>query len=509
MITDAIDRHEIENPNNAFETWGGDYEGEWTPLVSIPLVITVVALPFFWVNLPGTGVSILTVSILLFFLLGFWRPLELIKNSVRFFQVATTFHACYVAYLGILIATFLILKDFDSGWNTTRQTVMLFALYLMLGCRLLSTSVPTIKRSVLIGSGIGVVLFLVYCQIVFQSLGTNLVSAIATALQGDGGQVAAKTVKTIVNYSGGGNVTTDAELALGGSLRNTLASGLSIYFFCALASIVSTRITHWRNVLVLLNLVFIPTILLILMSRSNLIALVIGMLLAFGLMIISPDASGKIKSWLIFVFFAAAVSLFGFVWVTQELSQSDLVSANLDRFTQMTEDPRVQNYLEVIKNLKLNAIIGRGPGAKLSDGLTIHNFFLAGWYECGIFGIVICVAFFVAMSWAWIANSFRQLFHSHAPLIQVVFFAALMFGPVFRRLVSGNGGRFSVVEIVAVALFFAVVARPQNTELQTASEDSDAFLDHDPDADEPDYPNDFDYPEGIDELDDQEGHGYR
>jgi hypothetical protein len=393
---------------------------------------------------------------LLFVAIGCLRPRQMVAALTVYFRAAMFFHLTFAAYILVMIASSLIAVNIKESLLTSVQATIILVVYFGTGARLLTMDRDVVRNSFVFGGAIGVVAFIAYCQYVFSSLGTNLFAALNEAFRFEGSQIAARTIKKVVNYQGDGELNTDAETAISGSIRNGLAATLAFFFFAAWSALNGRRWWNWPNLAAIVLIVVAPAVMLVLISRSNFIALIAGVGVAITIILLAPTTAKPLRRAVVvlgvFMLVVATTLATGF---NHGSESSGLLSANWERLSLIRIDPRLENYNYAIEQIRRTPIIGRGPGAMTPDGLTVHNLIVAGWYECGILGLIASIFMFASLVYMWLRNSIERIMAANQPIFHLAFATAIMVGPVIRRMISGNGGRFLLVEVVAVAFFLA------------------------------------------------------
>jgi O-antigen ligase len=452
--------------------------------ISLTLAGILVSLPFYWVNFPGTKLSILNFAIALFVAVGFLRPIQLVRNLFEFWRTAKYFHILYLSYIFVCLISAVARPDFLAHAGNILRIPYFFLCYLFVGASLIHLSAARIRRTVLISACAGTLLFVGYAEYVFHSLGTNLLNEVRNSLGGRGSVSSVSFVRVIINYASGEvNLDRNAESLLG-TARNAIAAILTFYSFVSLASLRRSNVGWTFSVAgAVATVVLSCSLLLLLMSRSNLLALLIGVSAASAIIFVSPYVSSKFKLSMLYLsilFIVASGSVF-LVFRTDAIG--DVISANQERFSKITDDPRAANYQSAFAEIRDNPWRGFGVASVTRDGYPVHNFLLAAWFESGIIGFFVAMLMYGELMRQWFRETLRRANLHFVGAMEMAFLPAIAASPIIRRMIAGDGGRFMLFELIPLAVFFVMVNMTNRMEEAESEEFYDDW-DEDDDSEE-------------------------
>jgi O-Antigen ligase len=444
--------------------------------ISLSLAAVLVSLPFYWVNLPGTSFSILNFAILAFVLVALYRPAQLVRNLVEFWSVAKLFHVLYLLYVLVCIVSALGRIDLSNYVQEIIRIPYYFCCYLIFGASLLQQSPGKIRRTVLISTLTGICLFVGYSEFVFRSLGTSMLTEVRHALIGKGSTSAPNLLRIIINY-GQGEVNLDREAgSLLGTVRNAISAILTFYSFVTLACLRKSNLrSYFAAVAVATTVGMSFCVLLVLMSRSNLIAVSLGLAVASVIMLVSPFVESKFKLMTIYASILGVAAIGGGFIALRSDSIENAVGGNVERFSNVTEDVRFANYRSAFEAIKKRPGTGYGPGAVAKDGLPVHNLVLAAWFESGFIGFFVALAVFIELVRKWMEATLMRVNLRFMGAMEMAFMPAIAVSPILRRLIGGESGRFMLFELIPLAFFFVLMIfakRMVDVESATIAEES-------------------------------------
>ncbi len=437
---------------------------------SIALALMIISMPFYWVKVPGTGLSVLNFTALLFIAAQAARPFRLWDNIRNFAGLAKFAHWFGGAYSLIILMAALAHPNEEQALSVALRAASWFLLYLAVGGAMLGLGRTKLLNTLFISSLITFVSFMAYSEYVFRSLGTNSIAEIRNALSGQSERILRSTIRVIINYSQG-EVNLKNFESLSGTVRNSLCAAFAFCCFSSLVSIGRVR-SIWSPRIVLSCCVVVATIILVLllMSRSNLFALIFGFGAGFGVLLLSRYVSASSK-FLFFTFFMVLVmsAVVGVILIESEVVK-DAWNANQQRLSKISEDPRTMNYAAAWELIREHPWVGYGPGATTPDGLVVHNIVLAAWFECGIAGLFAALLFYAAIIYRWFQIAAERMALRGFPITETIFLPSLAVSPIIRRFIAGDGGRFTLIEYIAMACFFVIAS--YGSQLQESGEES-------------------------------------
>lgn len=422
-------------------------------LASFTFAILVITLPLQWFEIIAIGPLALKPVHISFSLIVFTYLLfpGVFKSAWRTLKYYRFFFVSYSVYL---ILMYLAVFNSESmpvalAMNTKNLIYFLYCISLIGLLHIISDENDQFQMSSFVV--ISVVTFLIICVYVFQQLERSFFLEYGLALiNGDIKELMFGFYKPIFNYSfGSGAIDPDSDQ--GTSLRNTLV-GSFILFVAILASELKNR---KGSALVVSRITISILILLIIasVSRSNYLTLIMISIVVF-------IAGFKFKRTikinylpllpLVFIGLIASIIL-ALPYIIP------VINILIERTKEIAESGRIDMYNSTITLINKNYLIGYGTGARLGafHDLQVHNLFLGAWYQAGILGLISAVAYYLALVIFFLNTIFRYLLgqiHDHRKLWLI----AIIILPLFRALVSGNSGNFTMIEWTCLAVFFTV-----------------------------------------------------
>jgi O-antigen ligase len=135
------------------------------------------------------------------------------------------------------------------------------------------------------------------------------------------------------------------------------------------------------------------------------------------------------------------------------------------RTSTLQTDNRWGMYSDAMDKISERPIEGYGVATTVlaeNFNLQIHNFILAAWFETGIVGMLLSIAVYAVLGFAWLRCMFSTKYTAEPGGPSLIWLCALPVLPLVRLMVAGEGGGVSVVEWLALAIFFAETGRLTN-----------------------------------------------
>ena len=440
-------------------------------LSALGLTAFIILLPFQWFRLSALGnrsivwlaiAALAVVAVLTF-------KTTLLQSLPRFIWRAKLFHGGMIAYIFVyLLATFLG----DAPKENIVPIIAVYAQFLLVGGILENLNRQQLGRVLTFALPAAFLVLFVYANFVFISQGTNLFTELGKALStGSHKTVTNRVVRAIVESSVGENPDPSAREAVTGSIRNFFGSFVSLSVFALLCYLPMVRRSSFvTQAAVACTLMAGPIILLVvLMSRSSILSIGVGlgvaclMFMTHSLQVRTQGVKNMAVGLVALVLIVAGV-------LPLQL-ESTTIRNTLDRFTEISSDMRVQHYQVVFSEVLRHPWAGSGAAELAPDGYQVHNYFLGAWYQVGILGLLVTL-----LAWCGLlADASRLIFGRWqqslswrssqqvglARTLNVYFACALLAGPLLRRFFAGDCGRFTLVELFAIALFFGCVGIKQ------------------------------------------------
>ncbi len=235
------------------------------------------------------------------------------------------------------------------------------------------------------------------------------------------------------------------------SLRNMLLGALCIYF--VLMAWWRERLRGWQRVCASAGIIAAAFFIVVSVSRSMILVLlltIVGTTIIRGLQRRSLSARHVMVWASLLVVGATAVFSGQFGGAASILEE---------RFAAIGRDVRIGQYNNAMTKINEDVFFGNGIGTGIISGseeMKVHNVLLASWLEAGIMGLVLSFLWYGAIVWG--VTRLAQTAHSGTRPDISPWIIALPVLPLLRVLVEG-GGRISLVELIALALFFGATCR--------------------------------------------------
>jgi hypothetical protein len=131
-----------------------------------------------------------------------------------------------------------------------------------------------------------------------------------------------------------------------------------------------------------------------------------------------------------------------------------------ERFTELRDNPRIDQYRHAVRSIGEHPWLGRGFAARLdnADANRVHNLLLSAWFEAGALGLVAVSLLLLVIVAVW--GRAMGLWGGLEPWKLAVSRPAILMLPVlpiFRAMVSGEGGHFAFVEWTCLAFFAGTI----------------------------------------------------
>lgn len=366
--------------------------------------------------------------------------------------------ASFVKQNGLLIGSFILLLFMNFVATYINSTIYAAALpyivknfsyciyFILFGAVIyFRMKKPGFEKEITYSNTVAVFVFTITASLIFHAIGRNFLGDMAGFfLKGDSVSLRYDLFKTLFNT----NSTTDAEIAA--NLRNTLIGAFIYIHFSSQYAFknVSGKLLRALNIICI---VFSAFFILASVSRSNILVLAVGYFI-FYMGEILVNRNGKKLYQLIILGFVGITFLILF-WTRIENAFSDSTAMISGRLGEIEDDARWALNAEAFDSFTKNFLTGKGSGAVLSDGHSVHNFILGSAYQAGVFGLILSLLFYFGIIGKVIAN-LRLFSEYHAAF----FIVSLIAIPLLRTMESGNAGTLSLVEWFCLGFIFAFLA---------------------------------------------------
>lgn len=408
------------------------------------LVLTLAVGPIQWFGISNIELNLKYVHIPFYIMaaIGFWRLLRptpdirAVMKGIRPFLIS--FAVIFTMYFTSIL------------WAETPGRLFVFILknflYFigMVGCvpYLASLPLPVLKRSLVIGGGLAVVIFTVVAWFTLASKGLSMISIIATAIQtGNSNYLQFALFLSIFNENFSQGVSVSS------SLRHTLIGFLQIALLALLYQL-------WTARSLLVFALFTVCLAWIVVSVSRSHFLIIASVTVLILFSMRKDHF----HWLLGIMMAALAAL-----VLLVISGEGILDILTSRFSNLSDDARVTQFYMEMRAIGEKPLFGHGIGANFGFSENVsHNLFLAAWGQAGLIAFFASVVGFFSLIYAL---GSRVLAYSTSP--QMMCLVALLVLPIIR-VQLGGGGLFTLPEWLAIALFYALFFRPSTAPARSA-----------------------------------------
>ncbi len=414
------------------------------------LLLGLILMPFQWQVLATVGpLSMRPSHLFCLSIIGF-TTLNILRNRVNIDSQPLTalgsFNVAYIAYLGVMAISVLTVShgEFFSHWC---RHAFLFTTYLMLAIHVSKLSGPVLARTVHLGVLLGTIAFILYAAISLNSVGRSLPKEVMHAVTTGDRDVLVRTHVAILNASADGITKQRNDAFITSSFKNQLASGFVVFLLLGAAFSTKNAPLHSR-LLKLIALTLVVAIVVLLMSRSNMI--VIGMCLSF----MGAYRASKLQAFRtvqVQAIAGAAILLLVAIVFLMNPDQGGMVNLTIDNLMRLGDDPRFAHYNRVLSQVTANPFAGHGFGQQASDGYRVHNFILGGFFEAGIVGLVAAIIVSFTLGSTTLTAMIRSWRIDSIHLLPVL--------PLFRSMFCGDGGRLSLPEWIALGFFAALISR--------------------------------------------------
>jgi len=450
--------------HTATNLWASGEPGESSklPLSALVGLGMMAVLPLLWVNLGrvlGLNLKLVHIGILVLTLLiliapGYRRRIVDFTISSRLFVTA----AC--CYLGLLVCS---LGWSDAGSESFAQllkmSIYLYA-FILLGGAFLGLRSSRAKAMLFWGGAAAVAFFIGFASWTYSQFGRSLPNEFFDALlEGNIAKLQFGIYLDLFNYTSAGFSERGSANWTGASLRNTLIGG----FVLAYISMQIGRVEAYRLSPAVARLVFwgmsVVVILLIYgsLSRSNIVV--------FSIVLIVGHLPGMLHARLSMT---RAVK-FGGVLLLMSLgllitSEIHIFGALAERLVAIGADPRLGMFDQAMTLIESKWILGYGVGAVLPGVYenSVHNLFLAAWYQAGVIGMLVSVAFYGIVLSVWLRAMITLVVDHDQERREFPWICTLPILPLVRSLVSGDNGNFTLAEWSSLALFYSMYLAYRN-----------------------------------------------
>ena len=466
-------------------SWRCEGDGGLKYIAGLVVAVFCASLFFLWVNAGVRQVAIfpykpnqisvalvLAVGLTLVVLPKWRRTLVSVISSNRLFVV------CFMTFLFLQLVTILWIPPQGNVTYILAKQFSYFVCAMLIAGMLHSKDRFFILSGVYLGFAGGLVVFSAVFSYLSSVVGSGIVSLVVRALfEGNSGALQFEVFPLLFNFVDGGLIAKGDEDFQGTALRNTLVGVFivtSILFWCRSSGVSANPLFNFPQAGVLVT-VLSAFFIVASVSRSN--VLVFAMAASFVVLARLGGAQSKVRRTRLERWSTVLVGV-GIVMVSGNLLVGfveGLAAIGVQRFGNLSGEPRLIMYADALAGINSHLLTGLGLGAEVERfGHRVHNVFLAAWYEGGLLLFFASLAmYFSLVRSVWKCGVVTQKLDASARqqlLLGAGGILSLAILPLFRPLVSGEAGAFTLVEWFCIAVVLAETANIRETR-RTSSAD--------------------------------------
>lgn len=399
--------------------------------------------PIQWVSLLDVGLQLKLMHIPLIiltiqgFILVFTNQLEVNKGLVALKPFAVS----YSVFMCLLLTSVI--------WADRPVVAMIFvvkfSLYFLLALGTVfycsNLDKDRLFRSLLVGSVFASFGFLFLAWITLAQRGISLPDTVITAIRtGNPMQLQFGIFLNLFNES------LESGEIVSSSVRHTAIGFIFISAIIQLAALFQRQQTIVWAALILSILIILISV-----SRSQIVILFLAFMLVFWAM------RARVAS---VAYFGFLTTIFIGLIVVISSDISGLVGIIDQRFGAIGEDERSRNFSDALTLINERMFTGYGAQHVYGEKeFSAHNIFLAAWVQAGVFALCVAAVFYGILA-TYFLRKIKEF--SDDPFHMCLI--ALMVLPLVRSLLSASG-MFSLPEWFAIALFFSFAFRSRTETL--------------------------------------------
>ena len=405
-----------------------------------PLTLVLASLCVEWFVVAQAGPFTIKLPYLALFLLTAYAATSFrrISAGLLFVRQNAAWIAPFILYLLLLGAALYG----SAAQNTVpRQFIYLIGCVAFGGCLAAAHDIKPIFR---LGGGVAVAIFIGVVEITARKLGLSWIDAIRQFVgSGDLHYVVYTFLNTVFN-------STDPDVNIVTSEKNAIAVCILVVglVFRSASSKPS------RDLVGMFHMGVVFVLLLMLNTRSVIIAAGMGVLLAIGLRLVTRPGSGAA-----FLGLKALCAVLAIVLVVEFSDSTPVTDLMSDRFAfeDTSAAARLEQYSVAIDRIEKHP--WTGSGFYEVDGYPVHNLFLSSWMNAGIAALLTVLAFYFVLIGRWLAFLWMLVKRPERWVLPLApeWIATLPICPLFRVWISGGGGNLFLGEWMALGVFLGVV----------------------------------------------------
>jgi len=454
-------------------------------LWSLTIVLFCASLYFLWVNAGVRQIAMLPykpnqIAVALVLVIGVASMLLPAQRKATWLVVQgnQTFFTVFTSFLFLQLMTVTWIEPHGNFVYLLGKQTAYFLCALFLAGALTGHYRYTALKAGYWGLLGGLVVFTAVFAYLADVLGSGVWAAVTGALfEGDANALQFKVFSMLFNFYDGQLIAKGDADFQGTALRNTLVGVFvvtSVLFWSRTENVLSDRFlgTPYITVAVTLLCGFFT---IASVSRSNIIVFVIagGVVMVTSFFYQSSQSRSRKKSrWFLLVAGLAGLLVSGNLLAA---FFQGLANIGIERFGNFANEPRWVMYDDALRGIEQRILLGHGLGAEIeSFGHRVHNLFLASWYEGGIVLFFSSAAMYLSLLRSVVVIHLRSIalpdFGRGRLLLAPGGVAALSILPLFRPLISGEGGAFTLVEWFCVAVLLAERSNTRTAARQVGTE---------------------------------------
>lgn len=462
-------------------------------IFAVATAVLCISMYFLWVNAGVRQIALFPykpnqVSVVLLLAVGVVSMLFSARRKALWTLILRnrTFLALFSIFLLLQLMSLLWAAPHGNFTYVLGKQAAYFLCALLVAAALTgSARAPTLAATYW-GLLVGLFLFSAVFAVLSAIVGSGVVTLVTSALiDGDASALQFKVFTLIFNFADGELVGKGDEDFQGTALRNTLVGIFvvtAILFWSRTRSSMSSPFMR-SPFLTLVVTLLCGFFILASVSRSNILVFFLAgiVILATSLLYPSRGTRGiKISRWgwgliSIFVLLLSGNIVVGLI--------DGLTTIGAERFGNLAKEPRLVMYATALNGIDQHIWFGHGLGAEIEVfEHRVHNLFLAAWYEGGIVLFVSALAMYIALVRSIVLVHRRSIalrrVQSEGLLLTPGGMLALSILPLFRPLISGEAGAFTLVEWFCVSLLLAERANTHNVLRHNSLSPSGRIADH-------------------------------
>ncbi len=439
------------------------YQANLLSIKGLALVLFLITLPLQWISLaqlPGLDFKPAHLS-----LLCIWGAFLLLRNKLQHLKIVYSVSGGFILFYFVYICSFIIAlawsENLPNSFPVIVKMIVYFGTFILLAALIASCNDFLVAKVIFWGALIGVVIFEVFFVLAFALENKNLIIEYYRAISsGNLVQLRYGFYPKVFKYFDNSYGFGAEGLAYSVALINTLIGAFFLFAF-SLKSTTKIFVQRDRNLQVAIShgLFWLCFLIVILStSRSNLAVFIFGLMVYWY---VNKKSFVSVKAMLAVISVLLTAVLIVALMPKENFATYQVI---LERFGGLADDSRWDMFSETIDMIQEKPILGHGVGTTIWSGhkyLRVHNLFLGSWLEGGLIALIIAIIFYITLLLIWLRFIFAAINSPNFWVLSIApaCVAALPVLPLFRCLISGGSGFFSLIEWACIAIFFGLLAR--------------------------------------------------